>query len=107
MCGVCGVLGGEEHWTAESARPEVFGAARTRRAERLHRAAAANRILGLYGLRLDDWQGSAFVLSGATGRREIVDALPAVWAAAAQMLGRPIDPLDPALLARIAARDPR
>ncbi|WP_395679435.1 hypothetical protein [Inquilinus sp.] len=101
MCGVCGVLGGEEHWTAESARPEVFGATRTRRAERLHRAAAANRILGLYGLRLDDWQGSAFVLSSPTGRREIVDALPAVWAAAAQMLGRPIDPLDPALLARI------
>ena len=102
MCGVCGVLGGEEHWTAESGRPEVFGAGRTRRAERLHRAATANRILTLFGLRLDDWQGSAFVLSGPTGQREIVDALPAVWAAAARMRGRTIDPLDPALLDRIA-----
>jgi hypothetical protein len=102
MCGVCGVLGGEEHWTAESARPEVFGAGRTRRAERLHRAATANRILTLFGLRLDDWQGSAFVLSGPTGKREIVDALPAVWEAAARLLGRRIDPLDPALLDRIA-----
>jgi len=102
MCGVCGVLGGEEHWTAKSGRPEVFGAGRTRRAERLHRAAAANRILTLFGLRLDDWQGSAFVLSGPTGQREIVDTLPAVWAAAARMRGRTIDPLDPALLDRIA-----
>ncbi|MGK9236180.1 hypothetical protein KXS07_30455 [Inquilinus limosus] len=102
MCGVCGVLGGEEHWTAESARPEVFGAGRTRRAERLRRAAAANRILSLFGLRLDDWQGSAFVLSGPTGRQEIVDALPAVWEAASRLLGRKIDPLDPALLDRIA-----
>ncbi|WP_225769876.1 hypothetical protein [Inquilinus sp. Marseille-Q2685] len=102
MCGVCGVLGGEEHWTAESARPEVFGAGRTRRAERLHRAAAANRILALFGLRLDDWQGTAFVLSGPTGKREIVDALPAVWEAASRLLGRRIDPLDPALLDRIA-----
>jgi len=102
MCGVCGMLGGEEHWTAESARPEVFGAGRTRRAERLHRAATANRILTLFGLRLDDWQGTSFVLSGPTGKREIVDALPAVWEAASRLLGRKIDPLDPALLARIA-----
>ena len=102
MCGVCGILGGEEHWTAESARPEVFGGATTRRAERLRRAAAANRILGLFSLRLDDWQGSAFILSGPTGQREIVDALPAVWEAASRILGRKIDPLAPALIDRIA-----
>jgi hypothetical protein len=102
MCSVCGVLGVEEHWTAESGRPEVFGATRPRRAERLRRAAAANRILALYRLRLDDWQGSAFVLSNATGKHEIVDALPAVWEAASRMLGHRIDPLAPALLDRIA-----
>jgi len=55
-------------------------------------------------MRLDDWQGAAFVLSGATGRREIVDTLPQVWQAAGRMLGRAIDPLDPTLIARIAAR---
>jgi hypothetical protein len=31
----------------------------------------------------------------------MADTLPEVWKAAAAMLGRPIDPLDPALLARL------
>ena len=104
MCGLCGSLGGEEHW---STRTEGFGAAQTRRAERLARVRVANAVLGAFALRLDDWQGSAFVLSGATGRREIVDQLPQVWEAAGRMLGRPIDPLDPGLIARIAARGAR
>ncbi len=55
-------------------------------------------------MRLDDWQGASFVLSGATGRREIVDTLPQVWEMAGRMLGRTIDPLDPAVIARITER---
>ena len=47
---------------------------------------------------------TAFVLSGPTGRRDIVDTLPAAWEAAGRMLGRAIDPLDPALIARMAER---
>jgi hypothetical protein len=62
---------------------------------------AANAVLKVFAMRLDDWQGSALVLSGATGRREIVDTLPQVWEAAGRMLGRPIDPLDPGLIDRI------
>jgi len=65
---------------------------------------AANVVLGAFAMRLDDWQGSALVLSGATGRREIVDTLPQVWEMAGRMLGRSIDPLDPELIARIAER---
>jgi hypothetical protein len=99
MCALCGAFGGEEHW---STRAEASG--QTRRAERLARVRAANVVLGAYAMRLDDWQGSALVLSGATGRREIVDTLPQVWEMAARMLGRPIDPLDPILTARIAER---
>lgn len=101
MCGLCGTLGGAEHWTSAATRGEVFGDGRTRRAERLHRAAVASRILGAYGLRLDDWQGTSFIVSSATGKRAMADALPKVWEEARQMLGRPIDPLDPALLARL------
>ena len=99
MCGLCGSLGGAEHWATRAA----FGAAQTRHAERLARVRVANAVLRSFALRVDDWQGSAFVLSGATGRREIVEQLPQVWEAAARLLGRPIDPLDPNLIGRIAA----
>ena len=101
MCALCGAFGGEEHWAA---RAGAEGAGGTRRAERLARVRAANAVLAVFAMRLDDWQGTAFVLSGPTGRRDIVDTLPAAWEAARRMLGRTIDPLDPALIARMAER---
>jgi hypothetical protein len=101
MCALCGAFGGEEHW---STRAEAVGSGQTRRAERLARVRAANAVLGAFAMRLDDWQGASFVLSGATGRREVVDTLPQVWEMAGRMLGRLIDPLDPEVIARIAER---
>jgi hypothetical protein len=106
MCGLCGLLGGGDDWTAASAHPQVFGEGRTRRAERAERVRMANRVLSAFALRLDDWQGASFVLASATGKREIVDTLPDVWRAAAGMLGRPIDPLDRGLVERIAGASP-
>jgi hypothetical protein len=101
MCALCGAFGGEEHW---STRAELFAPGHTRRAERLGRVAAANAVLGAFALKLDDWEGKSFLLSSATGRREIVDTLPQVWEMAGRMLGRKIDPLDPAVIARVAER---
>ena len=102
MCALCGVLGGAEHWTDAVAKPGVFtrntdGASRRR--ERLNRVAAANRVLKHYRMTLADWQGNAFVLSGATGKTEIVDNLAHLWTAAERLLGRPCDPLDEELIA--------
>src|SRR5258707_12469763 len=74
MCPLCGVLGGTEHWTDAVARPGVFTRntdAASRRRERMNRVAAANRVLSCYRMNLADWQGSAFVLSTATGKTEI------------------------------------
>jgi len=102
MCALCGVLGATEHWTDAVARPGVFTRntdAASRRRERMHRAAAANRVLKHYGMNLADWQGSAFVLSTATGKTEIVDNLAHLWMAAERLLGRPCDPLDEELVA--------
>ena len=101
MCALCGALGGEDHWSTRSAG---FTSGQTRRAERLGRVRAANVVLNAFAMKLDDWQGNAFVLSGATGRREIIDTLPQVWEMAGRMLGRSIDPLEPSVLARIAER---
>ena len=85
MCALCGVLGGAEHWTDAVARPGVFTRntdAASRRRERLDRVAASNRVLKHYRMSLADWQGSAFVLSSATGKTEIVDNLAHLWTAA-------------------------
>jgi hypothetical protein len=106
MCGLCGVLGGDGHWTEGSAGHGPEDAGRTRRHERLNRAKLVNRVLGRFALRLDDWQGSAFVLTSGTGKREIVDNLSALWRAAEAMSGRRFDPLDPELLAGLASADP-
>lgn len=101
MCALCGALGGADHWTAASARPGVFtrntDAASSRR-ERISQVSAANRILKYYGATLADWQGSAFVLSTATGKTEIVDNLGHLWTAAERLTGKPCDPLDAELI---------
>jgi hypothetical protein len=62
-----------------------------------------NALLHLQRLRLDDWQGSALVLSSPTGKREVLNSLPEVWATAQAMSGQAIDPLDPALWAMLGA----
>jgi hypothetical protein len=74
MCGLCGMLGGEVHWTDRAGSADERAAARvmTSRAERFQRVALMNAVLGHYGLALTDWQGSSYLLSNRTGRTEIV-----------------------------------
>ncbi|MGC8536699.1 MAG: hypothetical protein ACP5QR_14400 [Rhizomicrobium sp.] len=108
MCALCGVLGGSDHWTDSSARPGVYSRAADslqRRRERARRVVLANQVLAHFQMRLADWQGTAFVLSTATGKTEIVHNLAHLWRVAEQLLGRPCDPLDPALLNRLETRD--
>jgi hypothetical protein len=101
MCALCGVLGGAEHWTAAVARPGVFTRNTdtvSRRRERASQVAAANRVLQHYRVSLADWQGTAFVLSSATGKTEIVDHLGHLWAIAEGLTGKRCDPLDAELI---------
>jgi hypothetical protein len=100
MCGLCGVLGGPAHWTEGAGR---LDAAQTRRAERQHQVRVCNTLLQTQHLRLDDWHGTALVLSSATGKREVLSSLPEVWAMAQLMAGAAIDPLDPALWVQLDA----
>ena len=101
MCGLCGVLGAETHWSDASASPVTFAGRRrpqSARQERFARIALANRVLGHYHLRLSDFEGRSYVLRSATGRQEVVPDLRTVWAAAERLAGRACDPLDPALV---------
>ena len=91
------MFGAADHWTDQSgARCSDLAA------ERQHRVRVANEVLGVYGLRCAEWQGR-FTVSGGTGRSLVVDHVGALWPAAEKLAGRPIDPLDPTVIARIEA----
>lgn len=104
MCSLCGVIGGNEHWTDAVARPGVFTRnveRLDRRRERARRVSAANDVLSAFGMSLSDWQGSAFVLATRTGKSEMIEDLGHLWSAAERLSGRVCDPLDPQLIARM------
>jgi len=87
MCALCGILL-TDHWAEQEGG----------RRGRAFRVAFVNRVLDHVGLRLDDWAGSVYVLRDAKGGTAIVDDLGALWLEAARLAGRPVDPLDPALV---------
>ena len=105
MCSLCGVLGGRAHWTDSAGHADAFPnrVETTRRAERQHRTRLANTVLGHYGLTLSDWTGASYVLRTRTGRTAMVENLTELWSAAEDLTGRPCDPLDETLLARLRA----
>ena len=82
----------DEHWAA-SATP----AAR----ERIFRVRILNRVLAHFGLELGDWSGRVYVLRDQKGRSAVVEDLGSLWTAAEALAGRPLDPLDPALVAAL------
>ena len=90
MCALCGVLL-SDHWA------EADGGRRGR----LFRVALVNRVLDHYALSLDDWAGRVYVLRDRTGRTVVVDNLGVLWTEAAKLAGRPLDPLDPRLVAAL------
>ena len=87
MCALCGVLL-DDHWAEQEGG----------RRGRTFRVGLVNRVLGHYGLTLDDWAGRVYVLRDRKGRSAIVDNLGVLWAQAAVLAGRPLDPLDPELV---------
>ena len=103
MCALCGAFGVGEHWTdgagGEAGRATPF-------AERRARAAAANRVLGLYGLKLAEW-GGRFTLASRTGKVAVVDHFGVLWPEAERLAGRACDPLDPEMIAAVERLDDR
>ena len=107
MCALCGVIGGKTHWTDGSPRPGAYHRAPTapeRRLERQERVKIVNRVLEPFRMTLSDWQGSAFLLSTATGKSEVVDDLTHLWVVAERLLGRDCDPLALGTIQALEAR---
>jgi hypothetical protein len=103
MCVLCGEFVMQVHWTErkhDDRTSVVVGddQLRTRQRDRHHRTRLTNQILKHYGLRVDDWSGSKYVLSDRKGSSVIVHDLGGLWPAAEKLLHRPLDPLDPSLI---------
>ena len=113
MCVLCGQdFVAQVHWTdrhvEDRARASGPGGDpgeyhRDRRRDRAHRTVLTNEVLRHYGLRVEDWSGSKYVLRDRTGSMEIVQDLGALWPAVAKLAGRPVDPLDSGLREVLAA----
>jgi hypothetical protein len=91
MCGLCGVLL-SDHWAEQDGG----------RRGRALRVALLNRVLDHFGLRLDDWSGSVYVLRDRKGASAVVADIGSLWFEAERLAGRKLDPLDSELLAALA-----
>ena len=96
MCVLCYGLAGEEHWTDAYPGMGSGGELRARR-QRLLAVVLAAHGLECY----DDPSGLTSVVSDRKGNVRVVRGLGELWAAAEQVSGRRLDPLDPALLHRL------
>jgi hypothetical protein len=115
MCILCGALWTEEHWseiatdtrdTADNAiAMEDHVDRRGRRLrDRARRAELVSAILTGYGIQLQDWEGSSYILRDAKGNTAVAPDVASLLAAAEGMLGAPLDPLSPTFLERVRRR---
>ncbi len=106
MCVLCGEFVSRIHWTDRHVEDNRVGENRGdyhryRRRHRLHCAAVTNEVLRFYGLKVQDWSGSKYVLRDKKGRSELAQDLGSLWPVAEKLAGRSLDPLDPTLQAAL------
>lgn len=103
MCILCGELVSSFHWSdinfgsdmnLAGQKSSVNENAFSRKRARLKRTKLLNEILRFYGLKIDDWQGSKFVLCDKKGQSVIVNDLGDLWDKARDLAKREIDALD-------------
>ncbi len=105
MCVLCGQMFSEIHWSERLLDPQASsqGAGETLRRQGRHaRTRLLGQVLAFYGLDIsDDWSATNYVIGNRKGDQRVVASLAELWPAAGGMAGRPLDPLDPALLDRL------
>ncbi len=115
MCVLCGELISSFHWSDENYGSDSYEIdenlrepnalistnenARERKRARLKRVRLLNQILAFYGLKIDDWQGTKFVLCDKKGQSVIVNDLGDLWDKAQKLAKKKMDALDSNLLA--------
>ncbi len=108
MCVLCGQLFTEIHWSERLLDPAQVsqGEGETLRRQNRHaRTRLLEGVLAHYGLDVrDDLSATNYVLDNRKGVQIVVASLAELWPAATRMAGRPLDPLDGALLERLRQR---
>ncbi|WQY75781.1 hypothetical protein E5L53_01535 [Helicobacter pylori] len=115
MCVLCGELISSFHWSDENYGSDSYEIdenlkepnalistnenARERKRARLKRVGLLNQILAFYGLKINDWQGTKFVLCDKKGQSVIVNDLGDLWDKAQNLAKKKMDALDSNLLA--------
>ncbi|WP_367695453.1 hypothetical protein [Helicobacter pylori] len=115
MCVLCGELISSFHWSDENYGSDSYEIgeglkepnalisanenARERKRARLKRVRLLNQILAFYGLKINDWQGTKFVLCDKKGQSVIVNDLGDLWGKAQNLAKKEMDALDSHLLA--------
>jgi len=104
MCVLCSEFVMDVHWSdfqigySDNSTVVVGDHQRDRRRNRIHRTSLANKILLYYGIKLEDWNGSKYILRDKKGQIEIVNDLGSLWSAVTKLSHKVPDPLDPDLL---------
>ena len=105
MCVLCGQLFTEIHWSERLLDPAHVsqGEGETERRQNRHvRTRLIRDVLAHYGLDVrDDLSATNYILDNRKGVQHVVAGLAELWPSAARMAGRPLDPLDDALLDRL------
>ncbi|WP_367703770.1 hypothetical protein [Helicobacter pylori] len=115
MCVLCGELISSFHWSDENYGSDSYEIgeglkepnalisanenARERKRARLKRVRLLNQILAFYGLKINDWQGTKFVLCDKKGQSVIVNDLGDLWGKVQNLAKKEMDALDSHLLA--------
>ncbi|GAA7116935.1 hypothetical protein HpBGD34_03910 [Helicobacter pylori] len=115
MCVLCGELISSFHWSdgtdgsdsyeidenlkGQNALISTNENARERKRVRLKRVRLLNQILAFYGLKINDWQGTKFVLCDKKGQSVMVNDLGDLWDKAQNLAKKEMDALDSHLLA--------
>lgn len=97
MCGLCGLIGEDSHWS------DPIDSSIPGRRERLRRIASINQVVAPFRLKVSDVHGAIYLVQGPTGKQAIASGLDQLWQVAEEILSRKLDPLDPRILEHLEA----
>jgi len=61
-------------------------------------------VIAPFRLKVSDFQGSSYLIQGATGKQGLASGLDQLWQVAEELVNRKLDPLDPRILDNLEAK---